>query len=185
MDSFERFYFNSDTLINKLSEKLYSESLIAFARNNSSTISSIDEDKNGNLWLGTWDEGLIKFNKADESWERIYATENQNNELSSNRIVDVLVDSENVIWVGTFGKGINRIKNHQLIENIEFEYFTFNRNNLNSLSSNNVISIFEDSFGNIWIGTFGYGMNKLPANERNRTADKVKFKKLKVKETNF
>ena len=48
-DSFERFYFNTDTLHNKLNEKLYNESLIAFARNSSSTISTIAEDEYGIL----------------------------------------------------------------------------------------------------------------------------------------
>jgi ligand-binding sensor domain-containing protein len=175
-DSFERFYFNTDTLHNKLNEKLYNESLIAFARNSSSTISTIAEDDDGILWIGTWGEGIIRFDKETGSWKRIYSAQKKQNQLSSNRVVKLLVDSENVIWAGTFGKGVNRI-NRIGVDSLNIDYFQFDKTNINSLSSNNVISIFEDSFGNIWIGTFGYGLNKLPANERNRNASKVKFKK--------
>ncbi|MBL1213099.1 MAG: hypothetical protein HND52_07070 [Ignavibacteriae bacterium] len=175
-DNFERFYFDTDTLKNKLNEKLYSESLIAFARNSSSTISAIEEDSDGNLWIGTWGDGIIKFNKSTGNWRRIFAAQKKDNQLSSNRVVKLLVDSEDVVWVGTFGKGVNRLKSIGS-DSLKIDFFQFNRSDLNSLSSNNVISIFEDSFGNIWIGTFGYGLNKLPANERNRAASKVKFKK--------
>ena len=175
-DSFEHYYFNTDTIKNKLDEKLYSESLIAFARNNSNTISTIEEDKDGNLWIGTWGEGIIKFNKSNKTWKRIYATDKKTNELSSNRITKILIDSEDVLWIGTFGKGVNRF-NYKDSRSFDITHFKFDKRNINSLSSNNVISIFEDSFGNIWIGTFGYGLNKLAANDRSKSPAAVKFKK--------
>ncbi|NIR73207.1 hypothetical protein GWO43_07920, partial [candidate division KSB1 bacterium] len=46
-----------------------------------------------------------------------------------------------------------------------FIHYKNNPDNPNSLSNNNVWSIYEDQSGALWIGTWGGGLNKLVPNE--------------------
>ncbi len=54
------------------------------------------------LWIGTTN-GLIQFNKTDES----YKVFNTKDGLMNNIIVSILVDPKGGIWVGTYGGGLH------------------------------------------------------------------------------
>jgi ligand-binding sensor domain-containing protein len=59
-------------------------------------------------------------------------------------IWSLLEDSDENLWVGTYGGGLFRLKNDQ-------EIMHFNRTN--GLSDEVVLALFQDSRGTIWIGT--------------------------------
>ena len=65
-------------------------------------------------------------------------------------------DSYKNLWVGTWGGGLNKISfskndNSSVIKKIDYYKHTFE--NTESITSNIVQAIFEDSKKNIWIGT--------------------------------
>ena len=66
-------------------------------------ISVIEEDQNGQLWLGTISTGLIRI--AGQSLERMSTAEG----LPNNRVISIFQDFEGSIWVGTNG-GILRLR---------------------------------------------------------------------------
>ena len=68
----------------------------------SDTIRTINEDKNGDIWVGT-SYGLNKFDKKTESFTR-YTTHDG---LPNDIIYEILVDDENNIWTST-NKGISK-----------------------------------------------------------------------------
>lgn len=66
-----------------------------------------------------------------------------------NTISDIYIDSEGCIWLSTSTNGINYLSPHlPTIERIS--HIPYNENSLNS---NHVNTIFQDSKGNIWFGT--------------------------------
>ena len=71
--------------------------------------------------------------------------------LSQHDVSSILQDSEGFMWIGTYD-GLNRFDGYK-VENF------FHDDTPLSLSSNRILSLFEDTKKRIWIGTDGYGLN--------------------------
>lgn len=71
--------------------------------------------------------------------------------LSQHDVSSILQDSEGFMWIGTYD-GLNRFDGYK-VENF------FHDDTPSSLSSNRILSLFEDTKKRIWIGTDGYGLN--------------------------
>ncbi|MBL4656806.1 MAG: hypothetical protein JKX73_02315, partial [Flavobacteriales bacterium] len=74
--------------------------------------------------------------------------------LSQTIVFSITQDENGYIWVGT-EDGLNRYDGY------EFKILRNKPDDGNSLSGNNISRIFEDSKGNLWIGTYGNGLNIL------------------------
>ena len=71
-----------------------------------------------------------------------------------------------MLWVGTFGGGLDRLDLNQ-VKAGEPPLFTHYRNDPNdaqSLSDDNVFSIERDAQGRLWVGTLNGGLNQLDEN---------------------
>jgi len=171
---FKRYFINDFFSTTKNPDTNFYEYPLAFSRNQINTVTSITEDNEGYLWIGTWGNGIIKFDKKKEKAEHIYYDKNNPSGLNSNRILDILFDTDGEIWVATFGGGLNK-----LIQNksnpASFYLYTSNNNFNHSISDNKTISLFEDKDRNIWIGTFYGGLNKLDANNKRLQPKEAKF----------
>ncbi|NOZ46217.1 MAG: hypothetical protein GXO79_05480, partial [Chlorobi bacterium] len=99
---------------------------------------NIYEDTNENLWIGTYNGGLYKWNKKTNTTDIFDIRDG----LSSNFISTINSDKNGNIWIGTWGGGINRLNN----KNIK----VYNTNN--GLVDNEIRCIVEDREGNILIG---------------------------------
>ncbi len=117
------------------------------------TIWAIHEDRNGNLWIGTMD-GLNKFQNGQFT---CYKNDSLNqNSISSNLVYSIAEDNnENVLWLGTFGGGLNKF-------DIEKNIFTGYKHNSdsNSISGNFIRPVYADKNGFIWAGAYGGGLNR-------------------------
>jgi two-component system, sensor histidine kinase ChiS len=111
---------------------------------NSSFISAIIEDSQGNLWFGTSGGGVSKYN--GESF--IHFTEREG--LSNNYITSILEDKNGNLWFGTQYGGVTMYNGES------FTHFT----ETEGLSNNYVRTILEDQHGNIWFGTWGGGATR-------------------------
>lgn len=74
--------------------------------------------------------------------------------LSNSQVNCMLQGKRGFIWIGT-QDGLNRFDGHS------FVVFRKQQNNPNSISGNGVWALCEDNKGNLWIGTYGQGLNKL------------------------
>lgn len=122
----------------------------------SSRITGIVKEKNGFIWIST-QNGL---NRYDGNTVKIYNKQNSN--IESNDISSIYLDSKNRIWLTTYGSGLNLYDR----KNDQFISFKNSLNNQNSVISNRINTIIEDTKGNFWIGTekglclFNYELNK-------------------------
>jgi len=66
-------------------------------------VKSIAEDKDGFLYVGTWKDGLMRFDRRRHTMYR-YAPLNKRNNAYS-----VFVDSRQRLWIGTWGSGLLRM----------------------------------------------------------------------------
>jgi DNA-binding NtrC family response regulator/ligand-binding sensor domain-containing protein len=123
-------------------------------------VETIIEDPQGYLWLGT-NDGLNRFDRQSETFRRYYNDDNNLASLSNNDIQILFIDSFGVLWVGTHGGGLDKLDLNKYNENSPaFTHYQNDPGNPNSLSFNIVHVIFEDSFGNMWLGTDRRGVDK-------------------------
>ncbi len=113
------------------------------------------EDGAGNLWIGTNGGGLIYFDRKNNTFRQYLHDPNNINSLSSNVIVSLWIDHENVLWIGTYFGGMNSF------DGKKFTRYTYSANASSNLSNNNIWEIYEDRERNLWIGTLGNGLDML------------------------
>ncbi|MBA4317560.1 MAG: hypothetical protein C0412_04090 [Flavobacterium sp.] len=116
-------------------------------------IRSFDKDKEGNIWISTWNGGLNKINAADKNkekipFERYLKGTDPLKEVISNYILEVRVDDD-YLWLST-GHGLQHIN----IKKKHAEVFFPDRNNPES-PINTSTCIHIDKEGNVWHGTYG------------------------------
>lgn len=159
--------------LNNSSEEYYNFPL-PFSRSNNKTITSITGDKTGVLWIGTWGNGLMKFDTNTKKFEHVIYETNKNGVIKSNRIQTLLADQNSNIWIGSIGGGLYELTGNSIHSKII--HYTHSASS-NSLSDNKIFSLCEDRNGNLWIGTFDGGLNKLSKPLMKKESDNVKFEK--------
>lgn len=128
----------------------------------SNDITSLHKDRSGSLWIGTYGGGLNKFDWKKETFIHYRHDPYNPSSLSSNNVSFIYEDRSDTLWIGTISGGLNKlIPDDNRNSHPTFKSYKHDVNNPNSLSSNMIYSIIEDSFGNLWIGTDGGGLNKL------------------------
>lgn len=104
------------------------------------------------LWLALYNRGILRQDLRDESYISIL----QKGGLPSNTVRNIMLDSKDNIWICT-SNGIckisseERFKSNPRIDDVLPD----------AIDNHYVISIVEDSNGDIWYGTLGYGLYKL------------------------
>ncbi len=128
------------------------------------TIQWIYEDSQNRIWIATG-RGLDFYNKEKNVFKHFQKDSDSKDVISDNMVQSkgILEDKFGNIWVGTWN-GLNRIvlkNNSNITQNVSFIFS--DENDTNSISNNRIISLENDNEGNIWIGTYGGGINKLDA----------------------
>jgi len=103
----------------------------------SNQISTIFEDHEGNLWIGT-SKGLNRLR------ERMITAYSQKDGLAANNIYPICQDRSGAIWIGSW-KGISRYQDGTFSDYSK----TF------GLENYNVTALCEDREGSLWIATWG------------------------------
>lgn len=100
-------------------------------------ILSVEIDQSDNVWIGTFSEGIAKFDKSN--W---YVYNTQNSGLSSDSIWDMTFDHQNNLWVGTV---------HGLSKFDGTNWAVYNKEN-SPLPVNFITSVAVDKNNILWIG---------------------------------
>lgn len=113
------------------------------------TILHINKDPQGNIWVVT-KNGHINILPTD-SHQIKYFSGSKNG--SPTPVLSVLPASDGSLWIGTDGKGLNRV----LPDNTSIQY---NNEQMGPafFAGNYIQKLVEDSNGNIWIGTYQNGL---------------------------
>ena len=110
--------------------------------------------KNKKLFVGSYGKGV--FVTDDDKLEFKPFTGFKHDKLPNNLIVqDILVDVRGKLWVATYGKGVFLVD----FENESIQQFMSNRKNPYALHYNDVLDLYEDFTGVIWLGTDGAGLS--------------------------
>ena len=113
-------------------------------------ISCIFEDNNSDLWVGSTYNGIFVYVNINGQYvfkKKITKIDNKILKLISS----IFQAKDSTIFIATYGSGLNSIKNNK-----EKHY-----ENTSGLTSNDILTSFNDNKGFIWIGTKDAGVFKL------------------------
>jgi ligand-binding sensor domain-containing protein/signal transduction histidine kinase len=114
----------------------------------SNDISGLRVGLEGEIWIGTWGEGLDRFDPATGRFRHFVHLPGDPSSLSDNRIQSLLQTEPGTLWVGTFSGGLNRL---------DVASGTFASWSPPGVSGreNRIWSLAPDGSGALWVGTGG------------------------------
>jgi len=102
------------------------------------------EDKQGNIWLGTWRDGLYCYNPNNGDLKHYTHQKDNPNSLPNNRINSLFEDSKKQIWIATEGGMAKKNPTGEGFEKIGIK---------EGMPSNVILAILEDQQNNLWVST--------------------------------
>ncbi|WP_210330275.1 hybrid sensor histidine kinase/response regulator [Aliikangiella sp. G2MR2-5] len=129
----------------------------------SDNIQSLLYDSQERLWVGTSGGGLSRFNFSSQSFEHYIHDKNNSNSIGGNHVKTIVEDKNNNLWIGLStapfinipGKGFDYFE----VDSKRFTHYQHDSTQANSISSNDVSSIYIDADQTLWIGTYLGGLN--------------------------
>lgn len=131
----------------KIAERNFSINAFDFSK---SKVHSIMEDRAGNMWLGIYQKGVLLLPAKTNNFRYYGYKSTEHNIIGSHNVVSVYKDHESTLWVGTDGDGIYGVGPG----GEQKAHFT------NKVPSA-IFSIYEDSFNNLWLGSYDKGLAKM------------------------
>ncbi len=110
----------------------------------------IFRDTDGTIVACTRD-GLNKYDRATHSFEKIISAENINSNMA-NFYRTIYRDKSGMLWIGTWG-GLYVCNSFDDLQNGNYELLTHGNSESKSISSDQVMNVFQDKSGTVWIGT--------------------------------
>ena len=126
-------------------------------------INRICADNLGTVWISTLGGGINKLTYKDDNKTPVFThyKNNPDNPLSLNNDnnTTLLIDKNNVIWIGTWGGGLNRTVSN-LNNNFSLSFISYKHDPYDqfSLNINNVNCIYEDKTGLLMVTGWGGGL---------------------------
>lgn len=111
-------------------------------------IESICADADGIIWLGTWGNGLDRFDPSTGKFTHFSHDPKNPSSLAQNLIPVIYEDREGELWIGTHG-GLDLLNK----KTGTFKHYAHDPNDPSSLSNDQVRVIYEDKQGTLWVGT--------------------------------
>lgn len=111
-------------------------------------ISSISDYDDNTIIVGIKDKGVLFYNKNTGDHELLQPNLYNTRGIQSKTPQVIYTDKIGNVWIGSYSNGVNLIdKNSKSFKHYSFDYTS------KGLLTNNVRAFFEDSDGDLWIGT--------------------------------
>lgn len=120
-------------------------------------------DSRGNVWLAFYNRGIEVYDKAGRLLRKYDAGES----TLSNNVVLCMTERSSQVWAGTDGGGINILSLEDGVVNV----LSHVSGDSSSFPAHSIMSIYTDSYGNIWAGSIREGLIYVSSSEMKTYSD--------------
>lgn len=122
------------------------------------TIQSIYEDKDKNIWIGTFGDGIYLISSTRENFIKQQKSIYENTAISYVPYYGMCYDHDGNLWLGTDGNGIYKTDiNGNTLKHFEAE-------DNSGLQDNAILAALCDTKGRLWFGTYSQGLYRYDKN---------------------
>jgi len=116
-------------------------------------VKNICQTKDGRIWIGTWNSGLVEFDKKNSQFSYLGWDKGNPEKISGPIVWSIMEDDNNLLWLGVwpFGVDVYDWKSNKVVKQIRQS---------NGFKGIYPSQIFKDSKGRIWITTYEAGLNR-------------------------
>ena len=107
-------------------------------------------DEKNYLWVGSYN-GIHYYNIRKNEFFNVQYADDGTASQGNNFVKWFYIDKKNCFWAGTLAGGLNFFDPEKKI----FRRYSHFEENIKSLGDSRVVSVFEDSHGILWVGTYG------------------------------
>lgn len=129
-------------------------------------IVTIRKDESGDYWLGSDQKGLVHIDKNSGEVTN-YVASSKHLSIGNYNVTSLCFGSKDKLWVGIYGGGINLFD----MQKLKFvRRYLNDPENPSSLLDNNVLAIYKDTSGILWIATNDGGLNRFNSQDHSFTS---------------
>jgi len=156
-----------DKIVFKHSPFVFTKPLKAPEYTLTNEIRSVFQDSRNWLWVGL-KSGLVYIYNNKREFKGKLGIDGKINSIKPFQVpvYDIVEDHTGTIWLGTKGLGLFRLV-RKPNDTFTITNYQYNSQDIYSISSNSVYTVFEDHLHRIWIGTFWGGLNLLDTASNN------------------
>lgn len=141
-------------LVNETVKTFYEDSKIGQSIA-SDYIQDLVIDSNNSLWVSTIN-GISIFNRKTLKFVSHTQAGLGKRQLSSNDIISSFIDKDGLVWLGTYGRGVNLLNPNQQ----RFDHLFTEQDAKKIESINTIHGIEKDLYENLWLSSYGGGLIK-------------------------
>ena len=131
--------------------KLFTKIDTIYGELSSNSVNAFAETSDGSIWVGT-DDGLNRLRPGEETFE--WFNESTFPSISSPDVMSLLA-RDNILWIGTYNGGLNRLD----ITTNKTQIYMHNRLDDKSIGANGITSLVYTKDERLLVGTFGGGLS--------------------------
>lgn len=121
-------------------------------------VQALYEDKHGNIWVAYVEKGAMVIPATNNAFQVIQSNPFNGLDFSDQSVTALLIDQEQTLWVGTNGGGLFRLKSINSSLQLDSKV---------NIEESVITSLFQDSRGYVYIGTYLHGFYRYDTKEKN------------------
>ncbi len=121
-------------------------------------VRAICEDSSGDIWFGTNQGGLNRYNPSTEKYTVYLEPDESRESLARGSIWSISESVDHHLWLGT-SRGVGNLNP----TTGAIQWIDYDNDELlpKKLSGNNVLRVLDDQQGNLWVGIYYGGLNRV------------------------
>ncbi len=128
----------------------------------SNSVWSLFVDAQERIWVGYYNNGVGVYDQFYDKFKDIESLPNVPNSLQTGSVTAIVKNTDGTFWIGMDGGGVDVVD----VKKQEFVHLVDEKNNIaTGLTGHDVQTVFLDSRGNFWVGTWNSGIFFLQKNE--------------------